>query len=71
MNKRRNYRILWWALILGSIILDLVGTRMDQGARDVLRYVGAAMLAVGVVPLVVRAKPKVMEDKPPALSGQE
>jgi hypothetical protein len=71
MNKRRNYRILWWALILGSFILDLVATRMDQGAGgDVLRYVGAVMIAVGVVPLVVRAKPKVMEDKP-APSGQE
>jgi len=70
MNKRRNYRILWWALILGSFILDLVGTRMDQDTGDVLRYVGAAMIAVGVVPLVIRAKPKVMEEKL-VPSGQE
>ena len=70
MNKRRNYRILWWALILGSFMLDLVGTRMDQDTGDVLRYVGAAMIAVGVVPLVIRARPKVMEEKL-APSGQE
>jgi len=70
MNKRRNYRILWWALILGSFMLDLVGTRMDQDTGDVLRYVGAAMIAVGVVPLVIRAKPKVMEEKL-VPSGQE
>ena len=55
---------------MGSFMLDLVGTRMDQDTGDVLRYVGAAMIAVGVVPLVIRAKPKVMEDRP-ALSGQE
>lgn len=43
---------------MGSLVLDLFGARMEPGAgRDVLRYAGAAMLALGVVSLVVvRAK---------------
>ncbi|MDO6433234.1 hypothetical protein Q4E93_21670 [Flavitalea sp. BT771] len=64
MNKRRNYRILWWTLILGSLVLDLIRGRMEPGAaREIVRYIGVVMLAVAVVQLVVvRAKPKVLKD---------
>ena len=65
MNKRRNYRILWWALILGSLMLDLIRVRMDPGAgRDIVRYVGVGMLVSAVVQLVIyRAKPNAFGDK--------
>jgi len=72
MNKRKNYRILLWLMILGSLILDMIRVRMEPGAgRDIVRYVGVGMLVLAVVQLaIVRAKPKVMEDKP-VPSGQE
>ena len=65
MNNRTNYRILLWVLILGSLVLDLIRVRMAPGApREVVRYVGIAMLVAAVVQMViVRAKPNAFKDK--------